>query len=73
MKEIDYYNPDPRKCREFMDYATKLQDERLIGKKEGIKEGARNMIITLKANNADNSFILRVHLKKVYPMKRLMN
>lgn len=56
-----------------MDYATKLQDERLIGKKEGIKEGARNMIITLKANNADNSFILRVHLKKVYPMKRLMN
>ena len=34
-----------------------VQDERLIGKREGIKEGARNMIIALKANNADNSFI----------------
>ena len=56
MKEIDYYTPDPRKWRELMDYATRLQDERLIEK----KEGARHMIITLKANNADNSFILRV-------------
>ena len=37
-----------------------VQDERLIGKREGIKEGARNMIMELKANNADNSFILRV-------------
>lgn len=55
-----------------MDYATRLLDERLIGKKEGV----RNMIIALKANNADNNFILKVvkmHLKKVYPMKKLMN
>lgn len=72
MKEIDYYNQDQRKRRELMDYATRLLDERLIGKKEGV----RNMIIALKANNADNNFILKVvkmHLKKVYPMKKLMN
>ena len=56
MKEIDYYNQDQRKRRELMDYATRLLDERLIGKKEGV----RNMIIALKANNADNNFILKV-------------
>ena len=35
MKEIDYYNQEPEKRRELMDYETKLKDERLIGIKEG--------------------------------------
>ena len=63
MKEIDYYNQNPEKRRELMDYETKLKDERLIGIKEGrIEErnrNARNIIITFKANNAAPSFIFQ--------------
>ena len=39
MKEIDYYNQNPEKRRELMDYETRLKDERLIGIKEGRREG----------------------------------
>ena len=63
MKEIDYYNQEPEKRRELMDYETKLKDERLIGIKEGrIEEknrNARNIIIAFKANNAAPSFIFQ--------------
>lgn len=34
MKEIDYYNQDPRKRRELMGCSARPQDERLIGKKK---------------------------------------
>ena len=63
MKEIDYYNQNPEKRRELMDYETKLKDERLIGIKEGIIEernrNARNIIIAFKANDAAPSFIFQ--------------
>ena len=63
MKEIDYYNQNPEKRRELMDYETKLKDERLIGIKEGrIEErnrNARNIIIAFKANNVAPSFIFQ--------------
>ncbi|CAI3393437.1 Rpn family recombination-promoting nuclease/putative transposase [Enterococcus cecorum] len=63
MKEIDYYNQNPEKRRELMDYETKLKDERLIGIKEGRIEkrnrNARNIIIAFKANNAAPSFIFQ--------------
>ena len=63
MKEIDYYNQEPKKRRELMDHETKLKDERLIGIKEGrIEEknrNARNIIIAFKANNAAPSFIFQ--------------
>ena len=75
MKEIDYYNQDSEKRRELMDYATRLEDERLIGErigeKRGRKEGkiegrieernrnARNIIIAFKANQAAPSFIFQ--------------
>ena len=63
MKEIDYYNQNPEKRRELMDYETKLKDERLIGIKEGrIEErnrNARNIIIAFKANQAAPSFIFQ--------------
>ncbi len=63
MKEIDYYNQNPEKRRELMDYETKLKDERLIGIKEGrIEErnrNARNIIIAFKANDAAPSFIFQ--------------
>ncbi|MCJ0587739.1 hypothetical protein MMI99_07005 [Enterococcus cecorum] len=63
MKEIDYYNQEPEKRRELMDYETKLKDERLIGIKEGRIEkrnrNVRNIIIAFKANNADPSFIFQ--------------
>ena len=63
MKEIDYYNQEPEKRRELMDYETRLKDERLIGIKEGrIEErnrNARNIIIAFKANNAAPSFIFQ--------------
>ena len=63
MKEIDYYDQNPEKRRELMDYETKLKDERLIGIKEGrIEErnrNARNIIIAFKANNAAPSFIFQ--------------
>ena len=63
MKEIDYYNQEPEKRRELMDYETKLKDERLIGIKEGrIEErnrNARNIIIAFKANQAAPSFIFQ--------------
>ncbi|MCJ0597124.1 Rpn family recombination-promoting nuclease/putative transposase [Enterococcus cecorum] len=75
MKEIDYYNQNPEKRRELMDYETRLKDERLIGIKEGrregrqegekigeekgIKKGARNVIIEFKANQAAPSFIFQ--------------
>ncbi|CAI3413716.1 Rpn family recombination-promoting nuclease/putative transposase [Enterococcus cecorum] len=63
MKEIDYYNQEPEKRRELMDYETKLKDERLIGIKEGRIEkrnrNARNIIIAFKANDADPSFIFQ--------------
>ena len=63
MKEIDYYNQEPEKRRELMDYETKLKDERLIGIKEGRIEkrnrNARNIIIAFKANNAAPSFIFQ--------------
>ncbi len=75
MKEIDYYNQNPEKRRELMDYETRLKDERLIGIKEGrregrqegekigeekgIKKGVRNVIIESKANQAAPSFIFQ--------------
>ena len=63
MKEFDYYNQEPEKRRELMDYETKLKDERLIGIKEGrIEErnrNTRNIIIAFKANNAAPSFIFQ--------------
>ena len=63
MKEIDYYNQEPEKRRELIDYETKLKDERLIGIKEGrIEErnrNARNIIIAFKANQAAPSFIFQ--------------
>ncbi|WP_349271734.1 hypothetical protein [Enterococcus cecorum] len=63
MKEIDYYNQNPEKRRELMDYETKLKDERLIGIKERrIEErnrNARNIIIAFKANQAAPSFIFQ--------------
>ena len=74
-KEIDYYNQDSEKRRELMDYATRLEDERLIGErigeKRGRKEGkiegrieernrnARNIIIAFKANQAAPSYIFQ--------------
>ena len=77
MKEIDYYNQNPEKRRELMDYETRLKDEGLIGIKEGrIEEknrNARNIIIAFKANQAAPSFIfnlLKVHLKTTVPMKK---
>lgn len=63
MKEIDYYNQNPEKRRELMDYETRLKDERLIGIKEGRieerQEGARNVIIEFKANKTAPSFIFQ--------------
>ncbi|MDM8182832.1 hypothetical protein QUV97_04035 [Enterococcus cecorum] len=63
MKEIDYYNQNPEKRRELMDYETKLKDECLIGIKEGRIEkrnrNVRNIIIAFKANNAAPSFIFQ--------------
>ena len=63
MKEIDYYNQEPEKRRELIDYETKLKDERLIGIKEGRIEkrnrNARNIIIAFKANNNAPSFIFQ--------------
>ena len=63
MKEIDYYNQNPEKRRELMDYETRLKDERLIGIKEGRIEkrnrNARNIIIAFKANDAAPSFIFQ--------------
>ncbi len=57
--EIDYYNQDSEKRRELMDYATRLLDERSIGRQEGRKEGARNIIIAFKANKTAPSFIFQ--------------
>lgn len=72
MKEIYYYNQNPEKRRELMDYETRLKDERLIGIKEGrIEErnrNARNVIIAFKANNAAPSFIFQF-VKNVYKGK----
>ena len=42
-----------------MDYATKLEDERRLGEREANKQNARNMIIELKANKADQNFIFQ--------------
>ena len=41
MKEIDYYNQDSEKRRELMDYAARLEDERLIGERIGEKRGRK--------------------------------
>ena len=84
MKEIDYYNQNPEKRRELMDYETRLKDERLIGIEEGrregrqegekigeekgIKKGARNVIIEFKANQAAPSFIFQF-VKNAYKGK----
>ena len=84
MKEIDYYNQDSEKRRELMDYAARLEDERLIGerigekrgRKEGKiegrieerKEGVRNIIIEFKANQAAPSFIFQF-VKNAYKGK----
>ena len=59
VREIDYYNQDPKRRRELMDYATKLEDERRLGEREANKQNARNMIIELKANKADQNFIFQ--------------
>lgn len=46
-----------------MDYATKLKDERLIGEEKGRQEernrNVRNIIIVLKANQSEPSFIFQ--------------
>ena len=84
MKEIDYYNQDSEKRRELMDYATRLEDERLIGerigekrgRKEGKiegrieerKEGVRNIIIEFKANQTAPNIIFRF-IKNAYKGK----
>ena len=72
MKEIDYYNQNPEKRRELMDYETRLKDERLIGIKEGRieerQEGVRNIIIEFKAKKAEPSFIFQF-VKNVYKGK----
>ena len=81
MKEIDYYNQNSEKRRELMDYATRLEDERLIGerigekrgRKEGKiegrieerKEGVRNIIIEFKANQTAPNIIFRF-IKNAY-------
>ena len=65
MKEIDYYNQDSEKRRELMDYATRLEDERLIGerigekrgRKEGRKEGKIEGRIEERNRNARNIII----------------
>ena len=52
-----------------MDYATRLEDERLIGIKEGRieerKEGVRNIIIEFKANQTAPNIIFRF-IKNAY-------
>ena len=80
MKEIDYYNQNPEKRRELMDYETRLKDERLIGIKEGRREGrkegrieerqegVRNIIIEFKEKKAKPSFIFQF-VKNVYKGK----
>ena len=65
MKEIDYYNQNPEKRRELMDYETRLLDERRLGFKEGYeearrevrKEMAQNLIVELKAYDEEPSYI----------------
>ena len=63
MKEIDYYNQDSEKRRELMDYATRLLDERSIGRQEGRqegrREGVRNIIIAFKEDKAEPSYIFQ--------------
>ena len=63
MKEIDYYNQNSEKRRELMDYATRLLDERSIGEEKGRQEAtnrnARNMIVVLKMNHSETSYIFQ--------------
>ena len=63
MKEIDYYNQDSEKRRELMDYEARLLDERSIGEEKGRQEernrNVRNIIIVLKANQSEPSFIFQ--------------
>ena len=67
MKEIDYYNQEPEKRRELMDYETRLLDERRLGFKKGYEEGkrevrkemAQNLIDSLKAYDEEPSFIIK--------------
>ena len=77
----DGENQNPEKRRELMDYATRLEDERLIGerigekrgRKEGKiegrieerKEGVRNIIIEFKANQTAPNIIFRF-IKNAY-------
>ena len=73
MKEIDYYNQNPEKRRELMDYETRLLDERRLGFKEGYeearrevrKEMAQNLIVELKAYDEEPSYIIKF-VKKVF-------
>ena len=73
MKEIDYYNQNPEKRLELMDYATRLLDERRLGFKEGYEKGKRevskemtqNLIDSLKAYDEEPSFIIKF-VKKVF-------
>ena len=73
MKEIDYYNQNPEKRRELMDYATRLLDERRLGFKEGYEKGkrevskemAQNLIVELKAYDEEPSYIIKF-VKKVF-------
>ena len=75
--EIDYYNQEPEKRRELMDYATRLLDERRLGFKEGYEKGyekgkrevrkemAQNLIVELKAYDEEPSYIIKF-VKKVF-------
>ena len=62
-KEIDYYNQNSEKRRELMDYETRLLDERSIGEEKGRQEAtnrnARNMIVVLKMNHSETSYIFQ--------------
>ena len=64
VREIDYYNQDPKRKRELMDYATKLEDERQIGKKQGERESAvrsvKAVIFSMGKKGAERRFIFEV-------------
>lgn len=67
VNEIDYYNQDPRKRRELMDYATKLDDERRLGQKQGEREATlrtvKSVIYTMNEQGIERSYIFRTAKK----------
>lgn len=55
-QEIDYYNQDPRKRREIMDYLTKLEDER----RSVQKESAKTVIKLMSNKGVERSLIFEI-------------